>query len=291
METKKNSLPVVMSFIADFLSVNDQLCDLNAETREIALAELMAKPLDSLSPAKINQLCSRLKEFCTANKETRCFIKFPDLFSFDELARYFALDENICRIPTRERMIQLWVKETGASAKKLLPASVDSKVITRCLAIRICEMAEELTGRTILADCSTPMQYLGTETTFNDIIDFFTLGSKKIDDIRYKIFKTTPVNIQAYLMMFRNEATKAYALNCGKENLSEEALEQFKTNLVFDCKLPDFMGEHDWDLPVWWTEDLLNVQLSAKLDWINPSTKVSEVIDAFVDAKEKQLTN
>ena len=280
------SLPVVMSFIADFLSTaKPQFASLNEEK----LAELFAQPLTSLKTPELNKLCSALNDFTKSKKNTRSYTKFPDLFTFDDLARFYALNEEIFRIPSRERLTQQWVKESGAGEYSLLTASVDSSIITRCQAISLCELSEELTGRIILADCRTPMQYLGADATFSDIIDYFTVGSKKIDDIRYKIFKVSPENKNNYLNKFRIVVLRTYAMNLGKEDLSDAELEMFANEFVHDCKLPDFSGPRDWDLPIWWTEDQLNIQISGKLDWITPATKVSELIDAFVEAKGKKI--
>ncbi len=281
----KNSLPVVMSFIADFLSAQKQ----QTVNNEQELAELLSQPLNSLRLRDLSKLCEKLNGFCECNKVINSLIKFPDLFTFDELARYYALDENICRIPPRERLILQWVKETGVNEAIFLAASVDSSIITRCQAISLCEISEELTGRIILADCRTPMQYLGADATFSDIIDYFTVGSKKIDDIRYKIFKVSPENKNNYLNKFRIVVLRTYAMNCGKEDMNDEELAVFAEELVHTCKLPDFSGPRDWDLPIWWTEDQLNIQISGKLDWITDTTKVSEVVDAFVEAKGKKL--
>ena len=274
-----------MSFIADFLSAQKQ----QTVNNEQELAELLSQPLNSLRLRDLSKLCEKLNGFCECNKVINSLIKFPDLFTFDELARYYALDENICRIPPRERLILQWVKETGVNEAIFLAASVDSSIITRCQAISLCEISEELTGRVILADNRTPMQYLGAEATFSDIIDYFTVGSKKIDDIRYKIFKISPENKQMYLNKFYTVALRTYAMNCGKEDMNDEELAVFAEELVHTCKLPDFSGPRDWDLPIWWTEDQLNIQISGKLDWITDTTKVSEVIDAFVEAKGKKL--
>lgn len=293
METK-NSLPIVMSFIVDYVTALNQekqvkLEKLSIEERTATLADIFSKPVSSLPENRVENLCNKLKEFCNKQENVRAFIKFPDLFTLDELARYFALGEEIYRIPTRERLIKLWAKESGAAARKLMPASIDSKVITRCLAIRLCEMSEELTGRVILADSNTPMQYLGVETTFSDIIDYFTVGSKKIDDIRYKIFKASPQNIQAYLALFRQEVAKAYALNCGYENLTVEELEEFQQKRIHDCKCPNFQGDKDWDLPIWWTEEQLDIQLSGNFDWITPKTTVAHLVEVFTKVKENRL--
>jgi len=289
---KKNSLPVVMSFIAEYLYGDKKLSAQMSKTQEdksSELAELFALPLNKLCWSKIQSLCARLAEFTGNKKATGCFETFPDLFNFDDLARYYALNEDISRIPSRERLVQQWIKESGAPEKYLLSASVESKVITRCQAICLCEKSEELTGRIILADCRTPMQYLGAETTFGDIIDYFTVGSQKIDDIRYKIFKVSPENVQTYLNTFRNVVIRTYAMNCGLENPSDKELADFTDKFVYDCKLPDFSGPQDWDLPIWWTEDQLNIQISGKLGWVNEQTKVSEIIETFVNAKAKKM--
>lgn len=236
---KKNSLPVVMQFISDFVTADkSDLQQMNVEERTAALADILSKPVSSLPGTKIEKLCRTVKEFCSSNKSFRVFLKFPDLLTFDDLANYYADTKAVKVEVSRKRLIQLWEKETGASMQKLLPSSIESKEITRCLAIRICEMCEEITGRQILADCRTPMQYLGEGTTYNDIIDYFTVGSQKIHDIRCKIFKAAPEYIQAYLDIFRIEVLKAYALNCGWENLSDAELEAFGKKLVYECKTP-----------------------------------------------------
>lgn len=287
---KKNFLPVVMQFISDFVTADkSDLQQMNVEERTAALADILSKPVSSLPGTKIEKLCRTVKEFCSSNKSFRVFLKFPDLLTFDDLANYYADTKAVKVEVSRKRLIQLWEKETGASMQKLLPSSIESKEITRCLAIRICEMCEEITGRQILADCRTPMQYLGEGTTYNDIIDYFTVGSQKIHDIRCKIFKAAPEYIQAYLDIFRIEVLKAYALNCGWENLSDAELEAFGKKLVYECKNPGFQGENDWDLPIWWTEDQLDVHLPARFDWVKPETTVSNIIDAFVSAKKTKL--
>lgn len=52
---------------------------------------------------------------------------------------------------------------------------------------------------------------------------------------------------------------------------------------------PGFQGENDWDLPIWWTEDQLDVHLPARFDWVKPETTVSNIVDAFVSAKKTKL--
>lgn len=228
-----------MQFISDFVTADkSDLQQMNVEERTAALADILSKPVSSLPGTKIEKLCRTVKEFCSSNKSFRVFLKFPDLLTFDDLANYYADTKAVKVEVSRKRLIQLWEKETGASMQKLLPSSIESKEITRCLAIRICEMCEEITGRQILADCRTPMQYLGEETTYNDIIDYFTVGSQKIHDIRCKIFKAAPEYIQAYLDIFRIEVLKAYALNCGWENLSDAELEAFGKNWFTNAKTP-----------------------------------------------------
>ena len=254
---KKNSLPVVMQFISDFVTADkSDLQQMNVEERTAALADILSKPVSSLPGTKIEKLCRTVKEFCSSNKSFRVFLKFPDLLTFDDLANYYADTKAVKVEVSRKRLIQLWEKETGASMQKLL---------------------------------RTPMQYLGEGTTYNDIVDYFTVGSQKIHDIRCKIFKAAPEYIQAYLDIFRIEVLKAYALNCGWENLSDAELEAFGKKLVYECKNPGFQGENDWDLPIWWTEDQLDVHLPARFDWVKPETTVSNIVDAFVSAKKTKL--
>ena len=143
---KKNSLPVVMQFISDFVTADkSDLQQMNVEERTAALADILSKPVSSLPGTKIEKLCRTVKEFCSSNKSFRVFLKFPDLLTFDDLANYYADTKAVKVEVSRKRLIQLWEKETGASMQKLLPSSIESKEITRCLAIRICEMCEEIT--------------------------------------------------------------------------------------------------------------------------------------------------
>lgn len=290
METKIFQ-PVVMSFVVDFINNHTEKLDLEAlsvEEKNEKVKEILEQKVSTLPRATVKHLCSELKTLTGKQKRTSLFTKTPELATFANLVEHFSGDD--CTITmTKEQCIAFWIRETQASPEKLLPASIDGQVITRVLAIRMCEFCEDITGRQILAtESSTPMQYLGEETTFEDIIDYFTVGSKKINEIRCRIFKATPEYIKAYLNLFRGEVTKAYALNCGLE-LKDEEVKLFEEKPVFNCKNPDFSGERDWDLPIWWTEDLLGLQLSGKFDWITETTKAKEVIDAFVSAKEARL--
>ena len=291
METKIFQ-PVVKSFVVEFVNNHTSkasLEDLSLEEREAKVQEILEQKVSTLPRAAVKQLCNELKTLTGKQKRTSLFTKTPELATFANLVEHFSGDQDCTIEMTKEQCIAFWVRETQASPEKLLSASIDGQVITRVLAIRMCEFCEDITGRQILAtESRTPMQYLGEETTFGDIIDYFTVGSKKINDIRSKIFKAAPEYIKAYLSLFRGEVAKAYALNCGLE-LKDEEIKLFEQKQVFDCKNPDFSGEHDWDLVIWWTEDQLGLQLSGKLDWITEKTKAKDIIDAFVKAKEARL--
>lgn len=288
----KNFKPVVVLFVVEFVNNHTSktsLEDLSLEEREAKVQEILEQKVSTLPRAAVKQLCNELKTLTGKQKRTSLFTKTPELATFANLVEHFSGDADCTIEMTKEQCIAFWARETQASPEKLLPASIDGQVITRVLAIRMCEFCEDITGRQILAtESRTPMQYLGEETTFGDIIDYFTVGSKKINDIRSKIFKAAPEYIKAYLSLFRGEVAKAYALNCGLE-LKDEEIKLFEQKQVFDCKNPDFSGEHDWDLVIWWTEDQLGLQLSGKLDWITEKTKAKDIIDAFVKAKEARL--
>ena len=59
---KKNSLPVVMQFISDFVTADkSDLQQMNVEERTAALADILSKPVSSLPGTKIEKLC-----FCFA---------------------------------------------------------------------------------------------------------------------------------------------------------------------------------------------------------------------------------
>ena len=295
METKIFQ-PVVKAFVVEFVNNHTgkaSLEDLSVEQRDEKAKEILEQKVSSLPRAAVKQLCNELKALTGKQKRTTLFTKTPELATFANMVEHFSQEEDCTIAMTKEQCIAFWVRETTVAADQLLPASIEDQTITRVLAIRMCEFCEDITGRQILAtESRTPMQYLGAETTYGDIIDYFTVGSKKINDIRCKIFKAAPEYIDAYLAMFRGEVAKAYAINCGL-NLDEDKLEEeiklFEQKPVFECKNPDFTSERDWDLPIWWTEDQLCLNLPAKFDWVSKDTKAKDVIDAFVKAKEARL--
>lgn len=295
METKIFQ-PVVKSFVVEFVNNHTgkaSLEDLSVEQRDEKTKEILEQKVSTLPRAAVKQLCSELKTLTGKQKRTSLFTKTPELATFANLVEHFSGDTDCTIEMTKEQCVAFWARETQVSPEKLLSSPIGGQVITRVLAIRMCEFCEDITGRQILAvESRTPMQYLGAETTYGDIIDYFTVGSKKINDIRCKIFKAAPEYIDAYLAMFRGEVAKAYAINCGL-NLDEDKLEEeiklFEQKPVFECKNPDFTSERDWDLPIWWTEDQLCLNLPAKFDWVSKDTKAKDVIDAFVKAKEARL--
>ena len=295
METKIFQ-PVVKSFVVEFVNNHTgkaSLEDLSVEQRDEKAKEILEQKVSSLPRAAVKQLCNELKALTGKQKRTTLFTKTPELATFANLVEHFSGDTDCTIEMTKEQCVAFWARETQVSPEKLLSSPIGGQVITRVLAIRMCEFCEDITGRQILAvESRTPMQYLGAETTYGDIIDYFTVGSKKINDIRCKIFKAAPEYIDAYLAMFRGEVAKAYAINCGL-NLDEDKLEEeiklFEQKPVFECKNPDFTSERDWDLPIWWTEDQLCLNLPAKFDWVSKDTKAKDVIDAFVKAKEARL--
>ena len=295
METKIFQ-PVVKAFVVEFVNNHTgkaSLEDLSVEQRDEKTKEILEQKVSTLPRAAVKQLCSELKTLTGKQKRTSLFTKTPELATFANLVEHFSGDTDCTIEMTKEQCVAFWARETQVSPEKLLSSPIGGQVITRVLAIRMCEFCEDITGRQILAvESRTPMQYLGAETTYGDIIDYFTVGSKKINDIRCKIFKAAPEYIDAYLAMFRGEVAKAYAINCGL-NLDEDKLEEeiklFEQKPVFECKNPDFTSERDWDLPIWWTEDQLCLNLPAKFDWVSKDTKAKDVIDAFVKAKEARL--
>ena len=291
METKIFQ-PVVKSFVVEFVNNHTEKLNLEAlspDERTAKAKEILEQKVSTLPRAAVKQLCSELKTLTGKQKRTTLFTKTPELATFANLVEHFSGDQDCTIEMTKEQCVAFWVRETQVAPEKLLSSPIGGQVITRVLAIRMCEFCEDITGRQILAtETRTPMQYLGETTTYGDIIDYFTVGSKKINDIRCKIFKASPEYIQAYLKLFRGEVAKAYALNCGLQIEGKE-IKLFEEKPVFDCKNPDFSGEHDWDLVIWWTEDQLGLQLSGKLDWITEDTKAKDVIDAFVKAKEARL--
>lgn len=59
---KKNSLPVVMQFISDFVTADkSDLQQMNVEERTAALADILSKPVSSLPGTKIEKLCPNRK--------------------------------------------------------------------------------------------------------------------------------------------------------------------------------------------------------------------------------------
>ena len=71
---KKNSLPVVMQFISDFVTADkSDLQQMNVEERTAALADILSKPVSSLPGTKIEKLCRTVKEFVPVTKASAFF--------------------------------------------------------------------------------------------------------------------------------------------------------------------------------------------------------------------------
>ena len=186
METK-NIHPVVTMFIVEFVNNHTEKSDLqklSVEQREEKTEEILNQKVSTLSRSAVKQLCFELQKLTGKVKRISLFTKVPERVTFANMAEHFSNQEDCTIEMTKEECLNLWVKETTVSADKLLPASIDGQVITRILAIRMCEFCEDITGRQILQESAAPMQYLGADTTYEDIIDYFSVGSEKIDQKR-----------------------------------------------------------------------------------------------------------
>ena len=231
-----------------------------------------------------NDFVAQQKASNNSEKEIKTLFKFKkkSLVTVKDVKDFFAGKIS------PEMVEEYWQKKTGIDIKSLRSKSVDSTIITRPQAIDICEDCEALTGKKILMDSNTPMQYLET-VTFGDVIDFFIKGSPAIDLLRKKIRNGNTCYRQELLELFKNNALKVYALNLGIVKPTEKQLQKLLNQKVKKSVNSQFVAEKDWQLPIFWTEEHLNVHLSGNLDWITDETKVSELIQAFVQAKEASL--
>lgn len=196
---------------------------------------------------------------------------------------------NITAIYTPEDIIAYFSQETGISAQCLAKAKIGGQIVTRPYLISLVEKLETATGRSlILPESDTPLAYLGNDITFGEIAHYFAASSEVISRLRRRYCKENrPETQEERLEIFRKCALEVYRRTAEiDEGVSDEDILSYKVKSIH----PQELTPDDWDLPIFWAEDELKIQIYQLSEKINADTTVSDLLDIMVNTKELEFT-
>lgn len=211
----------------------------------------------------------------------------PRLFSSPNIGQWIA---DITGVFTTDDVIAYFSQKTGVRASQLGKTKIGSQVVTRPYLISLVEKLEDVTGRTLtLPENDTPLAYLGEDITFDEIAKFFSTSSETISYLRRRYCRSVKrENLPDSLDKFRKQALCVYRLTAEVgEDVSDEMLLKMPVRRLYP-KQKGFT-ENDWDLPIFWAEDELRIQLPSFSKNITEDTVVGELINMMVSTKEREM--
>lgn len=188
---------------------------------------------------------------------------------------------------TTEDIMDFFQQETGLRKSMLATEKIGGQVIMRPALIWMVEHLEAATGRQLtMAESDAPLAYLGDNVTIKEIAKHFSTTSEVISRLRRRHCHYTSSIIKDALRRFRPMVISSYRRNADiAEDVTEE---QFLASRLMD-NVPKGFPATDWDLPIIWLEDDLNLQFPSFSGWVDRNTTVSDLVDAALLVKRKQL--
>ena len=151
-------------------------------------------------------------------------------------------------------------------------------MIDRPYLISLVEKLEEATGKSLLwPNVDAPLAYLGDDITYEEIARYFSYGS---DVITAKRRKYVELEEPKHLLgRFRREIIAVYR---AMADVSDEVKDDDFLQMAVKSVVPAGFSKGDWDLPVFWTEEKLGIQLTDFPGGVKDTTRVSELVDNMI---------
>lgn len=188
---------------------------------------------------------------------------------------------------TVEDILSFFRYETGLGNGCFIDMTIGGQTVMRPALIAMVEHLEAVTGKQLTMDDSdAPLAYLGDDVTFMDIAKYFAEDSAVISRLRRRFCFRTNSGIEDSLIRFRPTVIDSYRNNAEvPESLSDEDLLASPLN----SWVPKDFPKTDWDLPISWLEDDLNIRLPVEHYWVTAETTVGDLVDKVMAIKRKQL--
>ena len=175
-------------------------------------------------------------------------------------------------------LLDFFAQATGSTVGRIRKATIGSTVIDRPYLISLVEKLEEATGKSLLwPNVDAPLAYLGDDITYEEIARYFSYGS---DVITAKRRKYVELEEPKHLLgRFRREIIAVYR---AMADVSDEVKDDDFLQMAVKSVVPAGFSKGDWDLPVFWTEEKLGIQLTDFPGGVKDTTRVSELVDNMI---------
>lgn len=179
-------------------------------------------------------------------------------------------------------------QETALDVQRLATATIGGQTIMRPALIWMVEQIETATGRHLtLPEADAPLAYLGDNVTLKEIAKYFVASSEVISRLRRRYCHYPQEHaIETALARFEPLVLASYRIcadipdTLGNAELLASKLKQW---------IPVGSMDSDWDLPIFWLEDELNISIPVVSRWVTDDTTVSDLVDVALKAKKQQL--
>lgn len=186
-----------------------------------------------------------------------------------------------------EDIISFFRYETGLGNKGFVHMTIGGQTIMRPALIAMVEHLEAVTGKQLtMVDSDAPLAYLGDDVTFGEIAKYFADTSDVISRLRRRYCSRSDSGIEDALIRFRPTVIDSYRNSAEvPETVTDEELLKSKLK----SWVPGDFPKSDWDLPIAWLEDDLNIRLPVESYWVTDETTVGDLINKVMALKRKQL--
>lgn len=182
-------------------------------------------------------------------------------------------------------LLDFFAQAIDYPVERVRKATIGSTLIDRPYLISLVEKLETATGKSLLwPNADAPLAYLGDDVTYEEIARYFSYGS---DVITAKRRKYVELEEPKHLLgRFRREAIAVYrAMADIPEEVKDDDFLQMRVKSV----VPVGFSKGDWDLPIFWLEENLGIQIEDAPGCIADDTKVSELVDKVVLIRYKKI--
>ena len=199
----------------------------------------------------------------------------PLLFPYPTVGQWVS---DVCRNYQFDDLVNFFSQATGVPEERIRRDNIGSTLIDRPYLISLVERLESATGKSLLSSSPRPLEYLGN-MPYVEIARYFAYGSDAVSERRRNAY----LDERYFCGKFRKDALVVYRQMADiDEKISDEELMK---RPIADF-VPKGFGPSDWDLPVFWMEDMLKIQLPAG---IKGETTVGQLLDMVMTEKVKEL--
>lgn len=259
-------------YVAGKLAMYDELFkEMKSKTSREQFVRLMMNRQTTDVDQRVLQECKRRIE------EKFRIPKHPLLFQRSTVGQWLA---DVCGEYTTDVLMDFMSISTGLSKERLLQSNIGSTLVTRPHLIYLVERMESSTGKTLQTADKRPLAYLD-DMPYLEVVKYFASDSESEDVVQKR--REACLDEKYFCGKFRKNALTLYRQFADiDEKISDEELMKRRVSEF----PPKGFSSSDWDLPVFWLEDIMKVQLPAV---ILPDTTVSKMLDMVVSEKLKEL--